>query len=328
MAEESSEVPESINGGVSVDYQVMLDEAKASREAFEARLEPTAETDAFKEAIAAPEMIEDEESGVTFAAYRLNRDMEGTPLVINLAWSVPAESGVGRADLNEMAGHIDRPIIVIDMEATGKSGIPERAQRKDTTFESLAASHLRVIDKLGIDKFDIAGYSLGGVMAAGIAAQAGERVGNVVTMAAPGFEDISLIELGKGFVIKEATNSKIYRTEAAEFRPTIGEQNAAAEAATSGTINRKNVPMLLKLAKLMTQEATAEAIAELDPGTKWTDIVGSKDAVTDWTGHLEAARSRNAETPHSSSVYIMGSETHSVGIHRPAMAEIVASSLK
>jgi pimeloyl-ACP methyl ester carboxylesterase len=309
------------------EYAGLLEEIQASRQEFAGRLEPSPETDQFKEEIKTPRMVEDPESGVNYAVYELNRDKQGTPLVVNLAWSVPAGTGVGRADVNEFAQHIDRPIKVIDMEATGQTGIPDRAARKAATFESLAASHLRVIDQLGVDKFDIAGYSLGGVMATEIAAQAGDRVSNVVTMAAPGFEDISMVELGRGFVLKEGENAKTYREDAAELRPTILEQDKAAQADTKGTVTLKNAPMLIKLAGLMTKEAAAEAVGRLSPDTKWTDIVGSQDPVTAWTGHLEAVRERNARYPRSSAEHVLGGETHGMGMHRPAMAEVVAITL-
>jgi len=308
-------------------YDEYLQTQADTQAEFAKRLEPTPESEAFKAEITNPNFIEDPETGIKYAVYALNRDKTGKPLIINLAWSCGAESGVGRADLNEMASHIDRPIYTIDMEATGKTDIPDRALRKAVDFESLSASHLRVIDALGINDFDITGYSLGGVMAAGIAAQAGNRVGQLITMASPGFEDVSIVKLGYGFTLKEAGNSKEYRQDAAELRPTILAQDKAAQEATSGTINRQNLSMLLKLAALMSKEATAEAIAKLSSDTKWTDVVGSDDAVTDWTGHLDAVRERNSLYPHSSVEHTLGSETHSMGIHRPAMAEVVAATL-
>ena len=312
---------------INQQYEEFLQAQAEAHAEFAKKLEPTPESDAFKAEIANPNFIEDPETGIKYATYALNRDKTGKPLVVNLAWSCGAESGVGRADLNEIAAHIDRPIYTIDMEATGKTDIPDRTLRKDVDFESLSASHLRIIDSLGIDDFDITGYSLGGVMAAGIAAQAGNRVGQLITMASPGFEDVSIVKLGYGFTLKEAGNSKEYRQDAAELRPTILAQDKAAQEATSGTINRQNLSMLLKLAALMSKEATAEAIAKLSSDTKWTDVVGSDDAVTDWTGHLDAVRERNSLYPHSSVEHTLGSETHSMGIHRPAMAEVVAATL-
>lgn len=294
---------------------------------FAKRLEPTPESEVFKVEIANPNFIEDPETGIKYAVYALNRGKTGKPLVVNLAWSCGAESGVGRADLNELAAHIDRPVYTIDMEATGKTDIPDQALRKAVDFESLSASHLRVIDALGVNEFDISGYSLGGVMATGIAAQAGDRVGQLITMASPGFEDINIVKFGYGFMVKEAKNAKVYRQDAAELRPAILAQDKAAQEATTGMISRQNAPMLLKLAALMTEEATAEAITRLSSSTKWTDIVGSDDAVTDWTGHLNAVRKRNSIYPHSSVEHTLGSETHSMGIHRPAMAEVVATTL-
>jgi len=313
---------------INQQYEEFLQAQAEAHAEFAKKLEPTPESDAFKAEIANPNFIEDPETGIKYATYALNRDKTGKPLVVNLAWSCGAESGVGRADLNEIAAHIDRPIYTIDMEATGKTDIPDRTLRKDVDFESLSASHLRIIDSLGIDDFDITGYSLGGVMAAGIAAQAGDRVGQIITMASPGFEDISILKLGYGFVIKEGLiNSKVYRQDAAELRPTILAQDAIAQETSKGLVNRQNSPMLLKLSALMSEKATADAIARLSPSTKWTDVVGSEDAVTDWTGHLAAVQERNSLYPHSSVEHTLGTETHSMGLHRPAMAEIMATIL-
>jgi pimeloyl-ACP methyl ester carboxylesterase len=303
---------------------------EAGRAEFKQGLEPSVESPKFAAEMAEPRMIQDPETGLNYAVYQVNTDKEGTPLVVNLAWSVPAGEGVGRADVHEFSTHLpDRPILVVDMVATGKTEVPDRAARKDMNFEDLSAAHLRVIDQaIGADtKFDVSGYSLGGVMAAGIAAQAGDRVGNVITTAAPGFEDISLVELGKGFALQEGKNAGVYRDLAKVERPTVHAQDQEAQANTKGTITLHNAPALIRLAGLMTKEATADAIRRLDPSTKWTDIVGSKDAVSDWTGHLEAVRERNAAHPRSSTEHVLGSETHGVGMHRPAMAEAVAITL-
>src|SRR4029079_17688122 len=44
------------------------------------------------------------------------------------------------------------------------------------TVDQLVAEGLAVLDELGIDRFHVAGYSLGAVIAAATAAQAGDRV--------------------------------------------------------------------------------------------------------------------------------------------------------
>ncbi|HSX01127.1 MAG TPA: alpha/beta fold hydrolase [Candidatus Saccharimonas sp.] len=320
---------ERLEGGLSAVAKVAAHEMgeEARRQEFADQLEPSPESEQFKTEMADPRRIEDSETGINYAVYQLNRDQPGEPLLVNLAWSVSAESGVGRADINEYAAHLGRPIIVIDMLATGGTDIPSTYDRHALTFERLAQSQLRVLDQLQVDRFDIAGYSLGGVAALGLAAEAGDRVGQVVTIAAPGFEDISLVQLARGFAVAEPKHTKDYRTDAAIHRPAILEQDAAAQANTKSGLNLANATTLLKLARLMTEPAAAESVNRLSPHTQWTDVVGSRDAVTAWTGHLEAARRRNAEHPRSSTVHILGSETHSVGVHRPAMAEVVFQTL-
>jgi hypothetical protein len=103
---------------------------------------------------------------------------------------------------------------------------------------------------------------------------------------------------------------------------------ASGQADTKGIITMKNAATLAKLARLMTKEATVEAVRNLAPATRWTNVVGSDDPVTAWTGHLAAVRERNARYPRSSSEHVLGSETHGVGMHRPAMAEVVARTLE
>jgi hypothetical protein len=144
-------------------------------------------------------------------------------------------------------------------------------------------------------------------------------------MATPGFDDESFLKFAYNFGIKEGRELKTYKSEAAQYRPSVYEQDSAAES--SSGVSLQNWRALAKFGALMTHYAAGEAVAQLGPQTHWSDIVGGKDAVTRWTDHLAALRNRNAQFPRSSDQYVMTEETHSVGVHRPAMAEVVALTL-
>lgn len=302
-------------------FEDKLNESQFQRQyEFEQRLIPAPETQQFRDEMNDVTRVIDEKTGITYGVYQVNRDMSGKPLVLNMSWSVAAGEKPGRGEVKAYATHLRRPITVIDTEAHGKTDIPKRPWRKGITFDDIAAAHLRVINHLGIVEFDIEGLSLGGVIAAKIAQQAGSRVGTLVTVSTLSFEEMKERELAVGFVIKENKHQKRYVREATP------ETRAEAGVGFVGTL--ASVPTLLRLAAMMTQEVVPEAIRQLSPDTKWYDFVGSKEEVTDWRAHLQVVRERNKLLPGSSSIYILGQETHAWSVHINSIAEAVASVLE
>lgn len=328
MTSESHEVTPNTLSGMDSDidetasdlFNAYLQSREAKRVEFDEARIPTSESEQFTTEMTDPIHVEDLETGMNYGVYKINRDAPGLPLIINMAWSEAAGVLPGRKDLKAYATHINRPIFVIDTEGRGETDVPNRTQRKELTFDDIAAAHLRIIDGLEIDEFDIVGRSMGGVIAAKMAEQAGERVGTLVTISTVGFEEMKFRELANGFFIKGSANLKDYINDAPEA---IRDESGGASPFTL-----KNTPTLLKLTKLMTDKVVPDAVEKLSPSTHWCDVVGSKEEVTDWKDHLETVRRRNAQLPGSSSEHILGSEFHSWGVHANAVALSVASVLK
>ncbi len=303
------------------NYEAELDYLSSRKRIdFAQSILPNPETEQFKDEMDNAAHIIDEETGITYGVYQVNRDKSGKPLVLNMSWSVAAGIKPGRQEVKAYSERLERPITVIDMEAHGETEVPNRSWRKSITFDEIASTHLRIIDKLGVDEFDIEGMSMGGIVAAKIAEKAGSRVGALVTVSTISFEAMKKRDLALGFILREGSHQKQYVKEA---------HQAISDEAGVGFVGKiSSVPSLLRLATMMTERVVPEAINRLNPNTKWYDFVGSKEEVTDWQAHLEKIRERNKLHPQSSSVYILGHETHSWGVHINAVAEAVTAVLK
>jgi pimeloyl-ACP methyl ester carboxylesterase len=303
------------------EYTALEADKAEQRAQFAAHLDPQPETEQFAEEMSHEQLVEDPETGLKLGVYELNRGKTGRPVVLHLPWSVSAASGVGRGDLNILAQHIDRPVVVIDIEGMGSSdAIPGKV-----TFDDLAAAHLRVIDQIGIDEFDLAGFSMGGVMSARLAVAAGDRVKRLVTVSSPGFADEGFLSFAKHFAMDEGKFAKTYMAEAGEaVQRDMGDSGAGSYV---GPRNYRGIKALLGYAAQMSKPVLADLAEHLSPKTQWVDIVGSKEAISDYADHLAVVRERNEKTPHSSQSHILGSETHSWGVHRAGVAEAISISL-
>lgn len=311
------------NDPAFIDYGQFLDDLDTlqdnlNRTEFNASLKPTAETEQFSKEIANPTLIQDPNSGINYSVYQLNQDSSGTPLLLNLSWSVAAGLKPGVGELKAYASHLkNRPISVIEAEAHGKTDIPNRSWRKNATFATIAASRLSIINALGIDDFDIVGTSMGGVIAAKTAELAGDRAKNLVTISTVSFEKMQRLKFGIAFALKESAHQKHYYREAT---PEIQE-----EAGMGFVGSKKSIPTLMNFYYMMAKSEVPNAVLNLNPDTKWYDFVGSKEEVTDWRDHLAVLRQRNALIPRSSQLYILGSEKHSWTLHINAAAAAVAA---
>lgn len=286
---------------------------------FEDRLRPSPETSQFSQEMATPTFIEDPVTGINYATYTVNQDQSNKPVVLNLGWSVGAANEPGRNEVKAYASHYDGPITVIDTEATGQTSVPNRHWIKNATFDDIAASRLRVLDSLGLENFDIVGHSMGGVVAAKVAALAHERLAKLVTISTVSFKEMPKSQLAIGFVVKEGLSQRDYKKQAPK------EIQEEVFSGFAGSL--KSLPTLFKLYKLMSHDVTSEAIRHLSPETKWFDFVGSLEHVTNWSDHLRLVRERNDSNPHSSYLYVLGSETHAWDVYINSLAEAAASTL-
>jgi pimeloyl-ACP methyl ester carboxylesterase len=296
-------------------------------------VEPRPETTQFAAELEQPEFFT--ENGIKYGVFRLNRQYETaemTPVVINLAHGEVAQSGAGRASLNAFAQTMKRPIVAIDMAGMGSSDQVKSKRLSNQTFESLATNHLAIIDKLGIDQFDLVGYSMAGIMSAKIASLAGERVKHLVTFSAPSFEAKTARELIRDTKNKNVADFRIARGAASaavrqELEASRQDRKKARQEMSHRTKSMAALA-ILKYASLMREPHMSGVSNKLAASTNWTDVSGSRDPYSDWRMHLSEVRKRNAQYPGSSSFTMLGKETHAwLATRRWEMAALAAQAL-
>ncbi len=273
-----------------------------------------------------------EEGNVRYGVFRLNQDKAGknvTPLVINLGLGTEASQGAGRRNVNAFAQTIVRPLIVIDMAGIGQSEYLSMKQIRSATFTSLAANHLRILDHLSVEAFDIVGNSMGAVMAAQIATLAAARAKHLVMFSSPGFETRPVLSM----LLKNLPQNK------QDFRRTKGslpsdvQQDIQAAPAhhTQNPSGRKLQTSLstLRYARLLTGPSLGNIAIDLSPATTWADIIGSEDAFSDWRMHVAAVEARNEHVPGSSSIKVLEGATHAwQAYYRWDVAAMTAQALE
>lgn len=294
------------------------------------------------------ERIVDKVSGIEYSVARFNVDELGRPLVLVLGLSSTVNRGAGEDISREFAAHIRRPIIVIDNESTGDTSIPDDTWLKGATVSSISQSRLRILDRMGVDDFDVAGYSFGGMVAAGVAAEAGDRVHSLVTIETPGFEDNNLRTAWH--------NAKDIARDKKTYKRGVAPEVIAREEETTGgsqkqsPLTARNFKTMYRMSVLMNSDQTTTAIPTLAPDTHWSDIVGSEDKVAGWRSHLSTVRARDREfarpavyqgelaqegdvriqrdLAHNTDVLVVGGGGHhNMKAERAAMAEMVATAL-
>jgi hypothetical protein len=186
------------------------------------------------------------------------------------------------------------------------------------------------------------------MVAAGVAAEAGDRVHSLVTIETPGFEDNNLWRAGR--------NAAHMARDKKTYRQSVTPEVAAREEETNSGGQRespftgRNFKTMYRMSVLMNTDQVTTTIPRLAPTTHWSDIVGSEDRVAGWRSHLRTARAHNYEVvrpatyqgelaqegdvrmqrdlPHNTDVLIVGGGGHhNMKAERAAMAEMVATAL-
>ena len=172
---------ETLPGGaliaVMAESDVSDDEIEAFIEDFQASFDPG---EAAGEA-SGPEIRTVDVYGRTLRVGVMGEDLSGTPIVLL--------HGFG-GDLNnwmlvQPALAEERPVYAIELPGHGQSA----KDVGDGKLGTIATGIVAAIDALGLDSFSLAGHSLGGAIAAEVAARAGDRVkglGLVCPAAMPG----------------------------------------------------------------------------------------------------------------------------------------------
>ncbi|WP_084369228.1 alpha/beta fold hydrolase [Rhizobium sp. RU36D] len=149
----------------------------------------------------------------------------GTGQPIILLHSLGTSSALWAQQINDLADRYR--LVTIDFRGHGQSEI----SRTPVTIELLASDVVAVLDRIGIERFVLAGISLGGMVAQVIAARLGERVERLVLM------DTSLAPLSRTMWIERAALVRsnglapLASDIAARWQNPTSEQSPAARAA-------------------------------------------------------------------------------------------------
>lgn len=215
---------------------------------------------------------------------------------------------------------------------------------------------------LGDSRIDILGISMGGIQAAKLAERYGVRVDKLLTFSTPGFVKRNPLKFALGFAVEDASAAeKILEAEdlgikeqAKEYESIFGQTGIQldrkklpglykvmpgllhavkpfmddfAKMLPPEQFSSEQIPAFFRFYHLMTRAPLGELPNNLNAGTEWIDLVGSADAITDYSDHLEAVRARNKTLRinssgrmrgdqnynflHTSNVHVLGSDPHS-----------------
>ncbi len=118
-----------------------------------------------------------------------------------------------------------RKVLAPDLRGHGESSVPDRTQY---TFQLLAADAIAVLDDAGIEKADLIGHSLGGMIAAQILIDHGPRIRSVV------FNDTSPLPQDEGRLATLRAELEELTAPAEE-----GEKPSSFTGAFGQTVNRE-----------------------------------------------------------------------------------------
>ena len=85
---------------------------------------------------------------------------------------------------------------------------------------------------------------------------------------------------------------------------------------------------LMKTIRQTVNASLAETIVTLNDDTRWIDMIGTKDHMTDYKDHLALVRQRNQEVPRSSSVYLLAGESHMWATKRSMLQKMVKTAIE
>lgn len=266
--------------------------------------------DEFNEVLANPYTVGRSASSAGYEVFEFKNGSSERPLVVYFGLGTTAMTAMGRAYLQEYLNVIDRPIITLQ---------PLKNEWKN--FRDRGENDAQIFDTLGIDEMDVVGASSGALLAEYVAVHAGERVRHLVTASCVGTKE------GYGEYIKSLPGQFI---DGFKESVSLVRQQDSMPVFTPTSSNFFNVKQYGELIKTI-QQAVAGSLWDTAPllheDTKWTDIVGTKDHMTSYKDHVEIIRERNRAVPRSSSVYLLGGESHMWAVKRSLLAKLVDTAI-
>lgn len=149
---------------------------------------PMAPSPAFMDALQHPQTVTSNK--VAYAVYTFNKHHleDERPVVMVRPTSNGTTSPEDAVWWNAFTQSLQRPVITFDLPSTGGSGMLRRAQSRRTSLDTIADSTVEILDELKVEEADLAGFCLGGLIAAKTATALGERSPNLITYSTPGFD--------------------------------------------------------------------------------------------------------------------------------------------
>lgn len=288
VAQEGEVVPVGGLLGVVADPSVPDDEIDAFIERFQASFEPEAEAE---EEGPQPETLE-----VGELTLRLLRQGEGEPLVLlhgfggdldNWLFAVPALAAT-------------HEVVALDLPGHGGS-TKDVGDGVETLVEAVGAA----LDELGLDAPHLAGHSLGGYVAARVAATRPGGVRSLTLVAPVGLGDEIDADFLRGFV---AANSR------RQMKPLLQRLFADPELVTRSLINDvlkyKRIDGVSAALERLADDLEADGRQRLSLGDEWgrvdapvTVVWGAQDAIIP-ASHADAA-------PEGAEVHVLDGAGHS-----------------
>ncbi len=275
-------------------------------------MEYTQQSDMEADKFRGRECIRDVHKGVTHEIIHCNDEFsDRDPVVVYLGLGTTALTSTGQLYLDTYAQKMQRPIVAI-----------ETPVRAFSSFEQQTESQLRALREYGIDQLDITGASAGAIAASYLAAQAQDDVRNLVTVSIPNTRSDAVAyarRVPAQFIDGMRESFAVWRR--GEFRQVIG-------PSASNLFDIRKLPELIHTTKEVFDTTLDDMPSMLAASTHWTDIVGTKDKMTDFQDHLRVVRSRNELHPGSSTSFLVADQGHAWVTHRSYLADLIGMILR
>ena len=258
------------------------------------------------------EYVRDTQSGVVHEIVCRNMEFsDQAPVVVYLGLGTTALNSTGRLYLDTYADRMERPLITVDT--------PVRAF---SSFEQQTESQLRALRDYGVTRFDAMGASAGAIAASHLAAHAQADVGDLITVSMPNTRSGAMAyarRMPAQFI--DGVRESLAVLRRGEFQQVIG-------PSASSLFDVRKIPELIHTTKQIFDTALDDMPSMLAASTHWTDIVGTKDKITDYHDHVRVIRSRNEMHPGSSTAFLVGDQGHAWVTHRLYLADIIGTILR
>ena len=281
------------------------------------KMSPPSNDEEFYRQLNSPQHVLDPVSKSDYSVYEFNSHSLERPIVIYMGLGSTALNASGQSYLKHHVDQIqDRRFLLIDPDQYAGS------------LDDTAQADLRILDQLEVEDADVYGMSFGGVQGARLAAHAGTRIKHLITVSTVGTKRGGYLEYARsipgqmsdsGGQIEPTVSPATIRGRLAAFREVVDFVDIR---------NPRTIRKLGAAVRMIVQPSLESSAGALSPRTRWTDIVGAKDQLTDYADHLQIVSQRNETAPGSSSLHILSHKGHLWGDDRAELAAAVKQLLE